>query len=106
MQRVKYYSKIWWLLAKNSFVVILSKKTSSIFFLTGKLLRFAFFAVFLYFLATGTKGISGYNSNQILLFFLTFNLIDVLGQFFFRAVYSFRQKIISGDFDLVLIKPP
>jgi ABC-2 type transport system permease protein len=32
-------------------------------------------------------------------------LIDVLSQFFFREVYRFRPKIVTGDFDLTLAKP-
>lgn len=31
--------------------------------------------------------------------------MDVLAQFFFREVYRFRPKIVSGDFDLTLVKP-
>ncbi len=41
----------------------------------------------------------------MVLFFATFNLIDVSAQFFFREVYRFRQYIISGSFDLLLVKP-
>lgn len=56
-------------------------------------------------ITTGSKEIAGYTSNQIIFFFLTYNLIDVVAQFLFREVYRFRPLIISGDFDLVLLKP-
>ena len=35
----------------------------------------------------------------------TFNIVDVFAQFLFREVYRFRPLIISGGFDLVLVKP-
>lgn len=105
MKKIKYYSKIWWILTRDSFSAVLSQRVALLFFLTGKIIRFAFFIGFLYFLILGTKSLAGYSSTQAIFFFLVFNLIDVLAQFFFREVYRFRPKIISGDFDLTLVKP-
>jgi len=51
------------------------------------------------------KHIDGYTSNQILIFFLSFNVVDTITQLFFREVYRFREVIVSGNFDLVLVKP-
>ena len=68
-------------------------------------MRFAFFFGFLYYLISGTKTLAGYETNQAIFFFLTFNLIDVLSQFLYREVYRFRPLVVSGDFDLVLLKP-
>ena len=48
---------------------------------------------------------AGYSGNQIIFFFLSFNLVDVVTQFLYRQVYSFRPMIVKGDFDLVLVKP-
>ena len=76
-----------------------------VLFLTGKILRFVFFATFLLFLLKGANRLAGYDANQAIFFFLTFNIIDVLSQFLFREVYRFRPQIISGDFDLTLTKP-
>lgn len=42
---------------------------------------------------------------QALFFYLTFNFIDTITQLFFREVYRFRQLVVTGDFDLVLVKP-
>ena len=42
---------------------------------------------------------------QAVIFYLTYNLIDTTAQLFFREVYRFRQQVVSGDFDLVLVKP-
>jgi len=105
MKKLKYYFKIWWLLTRNSFSIVLGQRVALLFFLTGKVLRFSLFIGFLYFLIQGTNGLAGYSGNQAVFFFLVFNLVDVLSQFFFREVYRFRPKIISGDFDLTLVKP-
>ncbi len=105
MKKFKYYSKIWWLLTRNSFSIVMGQRVALTFFLTGKLLRFFLFTAFLFFLIQGTNGLIGYTGNQAIFFFLVFNLVDVLAQFFFREVYRFRPKIISGDFDLTLVKP-
>lgn len=105
MRKIKYYWRIWWLLTRDSFSVVLGQRLALLFFLLGKILRFVFFIGFLYFLVVGTSGLAGYTSNQAIFFFLVFNLMDVLAQFFFREVYRFRPKIITGDFDLTLVKP-
>jgi len=68
-------------------------------------MRFLMYFVFLYFLVKGTKTLAGYNVNQTIFFFLTFNVIDILAQFLYREAYRFRSLIISGGFDLVLAKP-
>lgn len=90
---------------KNSFLMILAQRLTLGIFLIGKILRFLFFFAFLYFLLRGTQTLAGYTSNQAIFFFLTFNLVDIISQFLFREVYRFRPLIVSGDFDLILVKP-
>jgi ABC-2 type transport system permease protein len=85
--------------------MVLGQRVALLFFLMGKILRFSLFVGFLYFLILGTKTLGGYTSTQAIFFFLVFSVIDVLAQFFFREVYRFRPKIVSGDFDLTLVKP-
>ena len=99
------YLKIWWKMSRNSFLAVLLQRSAFTIFLIGKVLRFVFFLGFIFFLLKGTKSLAGYNLNQTLLFFLTFNLIDVISQFLFREVYRFRPLVVSGGFDLVLTKP-
>lgn len=105
MKKIKKYSKIWWLMSRNSFTMVISQRLSVSIFLLGKILRFTFFFLFLYFLLTGTKSLAGYSSVQAIFIFLTFNVVDVVSQFFFREVYRFRPLIVKGDFDYVLSKP-
>jgi ABC-2 type transport system permease protein len=93
------------MMTKNSFIQVLINKFGASILLTGKIFRFVFFITFLVFLLRGTQNLAGYNLNQTLFFFLTFNLVDVVSQFFFREVYRFRPLVVSGGFDLVLTKP-
>lgn len=93
------------MMSKNAFLTWLTRKFLILVFLTGKLVRFFFFIVFLFFLVKETESLAGYNVNQTIFFFLTFNVIDVVSQFFFREVYRFRGMVVSGSFDLVLTKP-
>ncbi|MEK7101356.1 MAG: ABC-2 family transporter protein [Patescibacteria group bacterium] len=74
-------------------------------FFVSKLLRYGLFLVFLFLLMSGVKNLGGYSREQIIIFYLVFNLIDTLGQLLFREVYYFRPLVISGNFDMVLTKP-
>ncbi len=102
---IKKYLKIWWIMSKNSFVMVISQKLSLSVFLIGKVIRFSFFFIFLFFLLKGSTTLAGYSGTQVIFFFLTFNIIDIVSQFLFREVYKFRPMIVNGDFDLVLVKP-
>jgi ABC-2 type transport system permease protein len=92
-------------MSRNSFMSILVNKGVLTIFLIGKILRFLFFFGFLFFLLKGVGTLAGYTSNQIIFFFLTFNLIDVISQFLFREVYRFLDLVVKGNLDLVLTKP-
>lgn len=104
-KRLVSYLRIWVLMSKNSFLIYFYQKTILFIFLFGKVLRFSFFSLFLLFIVRGVGNLAGYSANQALFFFLTFNIVDILGQFLFREVYRFRPLIVSGDLDLILVKP-
>lgn len=89
----------------NSFLSMLSSRFSAGLFLLGKSLRFMFFGIFLWALFARVTRIAEYSFMQALFFYLTFNFIDTITQLFFREVYRFRQLVVTGDFDLVLVKP-
>ena len=101
----KKYLRVYLRMSKNSFVVWLNRGGALFFFLTGKIVRYAFYFVFLYFLVKNTNGLANFSGNQILFFAATYLLIDTLAQFLFRSVYNFRPLVVSGDLDLVLLKP-
>lgn len=105
MKNLIRYIKLWLFMSKNAFLTVLLDKFGFSIFLTGKIIRFAMYFGFLYFLVRGTNTLAGYNVNQTVFFFLTFNVVDVLSQFLFRGVYRFRSLVVSGGFDLVLVKP-
>lgn len=99
------YFRVWLKLTGYSFMTMLTTRFSFIMFLFGKVLRFALFFGFLLFLLSRTKVLVGYNLYQVAFFVLTFNLIDTGVQLLFREVYRFRPLVVSGNFDLVLVKP-
>lgn len=103
--KLKYYTKIWFLMTKNSFLVTLSQKKLFFLFLFGKLIKFFMFLAFIYFILQKTNNLAGYTMTQTIFFFLTFNFVDIISQFLYRHVYSFRPLLVSGDFDLILSKP-
>jgi len=90
---------------KNAFMMVLAQKKVLVIFLTGKIIRFAFYIAFLFFLVKGAGSLAGYNSTQAIFFFLSFLIIDTTSQFLFREVYRFRSYVVNGDFDLILAKP-
>lgn len=102
---IRKYIYLWIKLTANSFMSVLSSRFGTALFLIGKSLRFIFFLIFLLTLFRQTRTLSSYSQTQMLFFFLTFNLIDTATQLFFREVYRFRSMVVSGDFDLVLVKP-
>jgi ABC-2 type transport system permease protein len=105
IKKFSYYLRMWVMMTKNSFQIVLSKKIVLGIFLLGKILRFVFFILFLFFLISGANNLAGYNINQSIFFFLTYMIVDTISQFLFREAYNFRSLVVSGDFDLVLVKP-
>lgn len=85
--------------------VQLLTRWGSFLFLLGKIVRFLLFFVFLFMVLSSAKTLAGYTQDKVILFFLVFNLVDIAIQFLFRGVYHFRSKIVSGDYDLDLLKP-
>lgn len=85
--------------------VDLTNRFAASLFLLGKFIRFLMSLGFLVLLVSQTKVLLDYNLAQVILFFLTFNLIDIVTQLFLRGVYHFRPLIITGNFDLLLTKP-
>lgn len=97
--------KVWFFYTTSSYQQAFASRLAAVILLLGKIIRIGIFAMFLVFLLQGTNGLMGYSSEQIIFFYLTFNLIDTLGQLFFREVYRFRQMVVEGNLDSVLIKP-
>ena len=101
----KRHLRIWWFFTIKSTQIAFTSRLGVALFTLGKLVRFGFFLLFLIVIASRTNAIAGYSLWEIILFFATFNIIDVFAQFFLREVYKFRWYIVSGDFDFFLTRP-
>src|SRR3990167_7696318 len=103
--RFKLYLIYWWKNSALSLQALLASRLSSILFLVGKFARFGLFIGFLLALKRSITDLSGYSFDQLVVFFLIYNLFDLVGQIFYRGIYWFRSEIISGVFDFRLTKP-
>jgi ABC-2 type transport system permease protein len=99
------YLRIWKRLAVMSFMVQVESFISSFGYLLGKLVRIGFFLFFLFSIFKHTDALVGYTLPEVALFFLTFNIVDIVAQLFFRGIYGIRSMIREGDFDYFLIQP-
>lgn len=101
--------KVYWLyslrMSTMTFSSLVSTRLASVLFLTGKLIRIVLWLVFLLALKDKINLLSGYSLDQLIVFFLIFNIFDLLGQIFYRGIYWYRNEIISGNFDFTLTKP-
>lgn len=102
---MKKYIYLWFKVTSQLTQIAFASRLGVVLFTLGKIIRFVFFIVFLYLLISRTQLIAGFTLWQVMMFFLTFNLIDIISQFLWRDVYRFRSYIISGNFDMVLTKP-
>lgn len=102
---MKRYLHVYWLYSMNSIKVAFQNRFGVVLFTLGKIVRFGMFGVFVFFLLQRTELLAGYTLEQTLLFFLTFNIVDSIAQLLFREVYRFRQLIVTGDYDTVIVKP-
>lgn len=97
--------KVWWKVTQLAVQSQLISVAATFLFLIGKIVRFIFYFVFLFQVLTFSKSLANYGRKEIIVFFLIFNLVDILAQALFRGVYHFRPLIVSGDYDLDLLKP-
>lgn len=105
MHRFIIYLKYWWTSALLSVQTAFENRTAALFFLAGKFIRFFLFLGFITLLHSQVQNLKGYSQQDMITFFLVFNLLDLFGQIFFRGIYWFRQQVVSGEFDFRLTKP-
>jgi len=99
------YLHLWLKLTENSFLISLTSKFNAFIFLLGKILRFGLMLGFIWVLFSQTKKLADFGVLQFSFFFLTYTIVDTVTALFFREVYRFRPMVVSGDFDLILVKP-
>jgi len=96
---------VWIIIAKNKIQNQLLTPSSSFLFIVGKLFNYSFSILTILAIFGQNRNIQGYTLPQALIFVVFFNFIESLIQFFFRSLYTFRNILIKGDFDLDLLKP-
>lgn len=75
-------------------------------YLLGKIIRMAFFFIFILSLFRITPAFAGYSVAGGTLIFVTYNLIDILAQaFFFRGFHQLQNFVRRGTFDRILTYP-
>ncbi len=104
-QGLNKYWRTWRQLSNCAISSYLSNRVDSSSFFIGKLVRFVFFLVLILSIFNHTDLMAGYGKYEVILFFLTFNLIDVIPQALFRGIYLFREDVRKGNFDFILSKP-
>lgn len=103
--KIKKYFKIWLITTLVASQIAFASRLGAILFTIAKLLRFGLFLFFLILLLSKTRTIAGYSLWQVILFFITFNIVDTGSQFLLRETYRFRTYVVKGYLDYILIKP-
>lgn len=104
-KNLKRYWLIWKLLAANALQETFVNRGSNILFMIGKIFRLAMTLFLLFLIKSRVKEFAGYTTDEIVIFFLTYQFIDVLAQVAYRGVYIFTHYVRHGEFDFVLTKP-
>ncbi|MFI5346267.1 MAG: ABC transporter permease [Elusimicrobiota bacterium] len=102
---VKKYFVIWTRTASMAMQAQLTYRLGSFGFLIGKMIRLVFFFAFVVAIFNHVDTVAGYNLVETALFFLTYNVVDMVAQIFFRGVYGARRTVSEGDFDFYLVQP-
>jgi len=92
-------------MAKMNLAEQASSRVNFATLLLGKLVRMGFVFAFLVALFGHTESLAGFSLTQTLLFFMTFNLVDIMAQLFLRGIYWIRWLVIEGELDFVLTAP-
>lgn len=99
------YGRIWLRTASMAMQAQLTYRLGSFGFLLGKMIRLLFFFAFIMAVFGRVSTVAGYTLVETALFFLTFNVVDMTAQIFFRGVYGARRTVTEGDFDFYLVQP-
>lgn len=102
---IRRYWRFWFRLAQNSFQETFVNRVTNLLFMTGKAVRLGFSMLFLLAIQHTLTSFGAYTTSQLLIFFVTYQLIDVTSQALFRGVYAFTNSVRRGEFDLALVKP-
>jgi len=102
---MKRIIKVWLRMSSMAAQAQLLTNWAGVMFLIGKIVRFLMFLLFLFIVVGSVGSLAGYRREQVILFYLIFNLVDIASQFLFRGVYQFRTSVVSGNYDIDLVRP-
>jgi len=105
LKKIKRNIKIFLLFTNQSLKKTTQSRQAILLFTLAKILRFVFLFGLIFLIFSKTNNISGWSLKQIIILYLTFNFIDTFSQVLYREVYRFRPLVISGNLDLILVKP-
>ena len=105
VKRLKVYWHFWYRGSAMALQSVMATRLASFLFLSGKLIRIGFWLVFLLAIKDKIQLLAGYDIDQLIVFFLIYNVFDLLGQIFYRGIYWYRNEILTGNFDFTLLKP-
>jgi len=103
--RLKTYSTIWLMIAKNTLQEAFINRWTNLLFFLGKIARFAMSLVFIFLIRSQVSQVGDYSTDELVIFFLTYVVVDTSAQVLFRGVYLFSHWVRNGDFDFYLAKP-
>lgn len=103
--RLFTYFSIWKITASNALQETFVNRGTNAIFLFGKSVRYGMSLIFIFLIKQNIQVFAGYTVDEMVVFFLTYQFIDTLGQVFFRGVYLFSNHIRTGTFDFFLSKP-
>ncbi|MFZ1721351.1 MAG: ABC-2 family transporter protein [Microgenomates group bacterium] len=101
----KKYWTVWSMTALNAFQEAFVNRGSNLLFMLGKTIRFTMTLIFLFIIKENVTDFQGYNTDQLVVFFLTYTIVDTIAQIFYRGVYLFSSLVRDGNFDFYLAKP-
>jgi ABC-type uncharacterized transport system permease subunit len=105
MLYIKQNFSYWKIIAGNALQSSLVDRWTMALFLLGKTVRIGMSLVFLNLVGSQIGNLAGYSGDQLMVFFIIYQLLDTFVQIFFRGVYEFESKVRSGEFDLSLVQP-
>src|SRR5260221_9714535 len=105
MKSIQRYWFIWWRIAQYAIAETFLNRGTNILFMTGKVIRFAMLFFFLILIRQNIQHFAGYSTDQIIIFFLTYQFLDTVSQVIYRGVYEFSWQVRSGELDFYLAKP-
>lgn len=104
MHLLTYYT-VWKKLSLNALQISFVNRYTNVLFIIGKALRLTMSFVFLFLIRSQVQHFAQYTTDQMIVFFITYQIIDQITQVFYRSVYSFGHKIRNGEFDFYLVRP-